>query len=69
MWQELEAFRRQPGVPDVDIECVDIADAVELEREFGRRVPVLEAGGTEICAYFFDGTALQGYLRRTGIAV
>lgn len=69
MWHELEAFRRLPGVPHLDIECVDIADAVELEREFGRRVPVLESAGTAICEYFFDGTALQGYLRRSGIAV
>jgi hypothetical protein len=70
MWQELEAFRRrQDDGGRFSIELVDIANAPALEREYGLRIPVLEAGGRQICAYFFDEEALLAYLRQSPIAV
>jgi thioredoxin reductase (NADPH) len=44
--------------------CDVDADAA-LARRYGDRVPVLLAGGTELCRYFLDADRLREYCRRS----
>lgn len=44
------------------VECVDLGERPELEETYGRRVPVLEADGREMCRYFFDPDAVTARL-------
>ena len=73
MWTELADYvdRRKTGSGSttMTVERIDLAEHPALEAEYGRRVPVLEADGREICHYFFDEEALASYLSRPPIAV
>lgn len=56
MWHTLLDFQKQDGFA---LEWVDVDDSAELARDFGARVPVLMAGGRELCHYFLDVAALK----------
>jgi len=43
-----------------------IDDDPVLEQQYGTLVPVLKAGGSEICHYFLDVKALQQYISEQG---
>ena len=45
-----------------NVEVVDIADDAELERRYGRRLPVLLADGEFLCDYRLDRERLQPFL-------
>ncbi len=45
-----------------EIEMVDIDTSSQLQEQYGTLVPVLEAGGKELCRYYLDQAALLGYL-------
>lgn len=58
-----DALLALPIVPALEEHDVD-ADP-DLVRQYGARVPVLVGDdGTEICHYFFDAAALNGYMDR-----
>lgn len=44
------------------VEVVDLAEDAALEEQFGERVPVLFAGGNELCHYHLDPVAVRAYL-------
>jgi hypothetical protein len=44
------------------LQVVDVDSRADLVTEYGHKVPVLTSGqGDEICHYFLDHSALQGY--------
>jgi len=45
-------------------ELVDVDSNVELLAQFGERVPVLIAGGEEICHFHLDPIALDAYFAK-----
>ena len=45
-----------------EIEVVNIDDDVELAREYGTRIPVLELAGRFICQYTLDERAIGAIL-------
>lgn len=61
--EEMEAALPQwQGRLGFKVETVDVDSDETLAREFGDKVPLLVDGkGQEICRYFFDESALQGY--------
>jgi hypothetical protein len=59
MWRELQALRSDLAF---ELETVDLAVSPRLEAAYGDRVPVLEAGGEEICRFFLDPEKLARYL-------
>lgn len=44
-----------------DFDVVDVDSAIALKKQYGIRVPVLAAGGEEICHYHLDHAALDAY--------
>lgn len=46
------------------IEVMDVDSDAELATRYGERVPVLVAGGEEICHYHLDHVALDAYFAR-----
>jgi hypothetical protein len=44
------------------VQVVDITDDPELERRYGRRLPVLLADGEFLCEYRLDRERMQPYL-------
>ncbi len=46
------------------VELVDVDSNVELLAQFGERVPVLIAGGEEICHFHLDPIALDAYFAK-----
>ena len=44
------------------LEVIDVDDDGELEARWGERVPVLLAGGRELCHYRLDRAALAAWL-------
>jgi thioredoxin reductase (NADPH) len=38
----------------------------ELEAKWGEKVPVVLAGGLELCHYFLDEAAVRAHFRRIG---
>jgi glutaredoxin len=61
MHRELLALQRQPPI---SVELVDIDCNADLAARYGHKVPVLVAGGEEICHYFLDEQQLDAYLKR-----
>ncbi|OIP09219.1 MAG: hypothetical protein AUK49_08420 [Betaproteobacteria bacterium CG2_30_68_42] len=49
-----------------ELRLVDVDDDLELARRYGALVPVLEAGGRELCHYVLDEAAVSAYLARIG---
>ena len=47
---------------EFSIELIDVDENEDLEHQFGERVPVLLAGGRELCHYFLDTEAVRAYL-------
>ena len=45
-----------------EIEVVNIDDDVELAREYGTRIPVLEFAGRFVCQYALDESAIRAIL-------
>lgn len=43
---------------EIEIEIVDVDGNADLKSRYGERVPVLVAGGQEICHYHLDPVAL-----------
>lgn len=67
MWLDLQALRVSRGF---DLEVVDITGSPGLEAAHGKRVPVLEADGKEICNFYLDPQALLNHLEcRQGTAI
>ena len=50
----------------LELNVVYIEDDTVLEQEYGTLVPVLKAGGREICHYILDIKALQQYISELG---
>jgi len=50
------------GPAAADVQVVDITDDPELERRYGRRLPVLLADGEFLCEYRLDHARLTPYL-------
>lgn len=46
------------------IDSIDVDEDEALELQFGERVPVLVAGGQELCHYFLDPAAVRAYLTK-----
>jgi len=46
----------------LEIEVVNIDDDVDLGREYGRRIPVLEFAGRFVCQYTLDVSAIRTIL-------
>ena len=59
MWRELQALRSDLAF---ELETVDLDLSPGLEAAYGDRVPVLEAGGEEICRFFLDPEKLARHL-------
>jgi glutaredoxin len=59
MVEALEALQPRYGFT---LEVVDVDEDEALEQRYGTLVPVLVAGGEEICHYFLDPAALDAYL-------
>ncbi|MBL8481616.1 MAG: glutaredoxin family protein [Rhodocyclaceae bacterium] len=49
-----------------EVVYVDVDSDAELEARLGELVPVLMAGGTELCHYFLDEAAVRAHLRGIG---
>lgn len=63
MLAALEALRGEPGVPDFEIEVLDVDADPELEAKYNELVPVLVDGeGLELCHYFLDAAKVREYL-------
>ena len=63
MTQALERLRPELGF---DITAVDIDADPDLVRLYNTRVPVLVAGGVEICYYFLEEQTLRDHLQARG---
>ena len=46
------------------LEVIDVDSDAGLKSRYGERVPVLLAGGQEICHYHFDPVALGAYFAK-----
>jgi hypothetical protein len=55
-------LREAWGGRSFNIESIDVDQDESLEERFGERVPVLVAGGRELCHYFLDTAAVRAYL-------
>lgn len=44
------------------LEIIDITDNADLEKKYGRLIPVLHESGNEICHYFFDEKRWNEYI-------
>ena len=63
MLAALDALRGEPGVPDFEIEVLDVDADPELEAKYNELVPVLVDGeGRELCHYFLDAAKVREYL-------
>lgn len=70
MWVEWQAYlesldedlKRELG----PVDRVDLGDRPDLEAAYGRRVPVLEVDGHELCRYFFDPEAVSAHFSGPG---
>jgi thioredoxin reductase (NADPH) len=63
MLAALEALRGEPGVPNFDIDVVDVDADPVLEAKYDERVPVLVDGeDCELCHYFLDVAKVREYL-------
>ncbi|NIP74419.1 MAG: glutaredoxin family protein [Gammaproteobacteria bacterium] len=60
MMDELQPLVQRYGL---SVSRVDIDGSAELEDRFGQKVPVLAAGGQEICHFRLDVRALERFLR------
>ena len=49
---------------EFELDIVDIEGSPELEETHGRRIPVLEADGVELCNFYLDQQALLNHLER-----
>jgi len=58
------ALREIQGNQPFSLEIVDIERDAQLEEKYGHLVPVLAAGGEEICHYFLDHVALDAYFAK-----
>lgn len=50
----LAALQDMRGECNFSLEVIDIDMSDELRERYNTCIPVLEAGGKEICRYFFD---------------
>jgi glutaredoxin len=46
----------------VEVDVIDVDEHPGLEERYGELVPVLMAGGTELCHYHLDTDAVRAYL-------
>ena len=46
--------------------CSDVDAFPELEAEWSEKVPVVLAGGRELCHYFLDEAAVRAHFQRIG---
>lgn len=46
------------------LEMVDVDSDDDLKSRYGERVPVLMAGGEEVCHYYFNPAALDAYFAK-----
>lgn len=60
----IEALRPLEGALGFRLRVVDVDADPALERRYGEKVPLLEAGGEEICHYFLDRAALDAFLAK-----
>ena len=61
MVAELEEIQANYGF---SLEIVNIDKDPQLEKSYGHLVPVLVAGGEEICHYFLDRPAFDAYFAK-----
>lgn len=58
---ELEHLRKKAPFT---LEEVDVSLDVELQRDYGERIPVVAVDGDELCEYELDATARERLLAR-----
>jgi hypothetical protein len=58
------ALRERQARLCFDFEVVDVDGDDNLRSRYGGRVPVLMAGGEEICHYYFNPAALDAYFTK-----
>jgi len=46
----------------LEVEIVNIDDDIDLSREYGTRIPVLEYAGEFVCQYTLEGNAIRKIL-------
>ena len=49
-----------------EVEVLDVDASPELEAAWSEKVPVVLAGGLELCHYFLDEAAVRAHFRRIG---
>jgi thioredoxin reductase (NADPH) len=63
MLAALEALRGEPGMPEFEVEVVDVDADPALEVKYDELVPVLtDVEDRELCHYFLDATKVREYL-------
>ncbi len=58
----LDALRPLQGELGFEVEVLDVDAFPELEAEWSEKVPVVLAGGLELCHYFLDEAKTREYL-------
>ncbi len=62
----LDALRHLQGELGFEVEVLDVDAFPELEAEWSEKVPVVLAGGRELCHYFLDEAAGRAHFQRIG---
>ncbi len=62
----LEALAPLSAELGLDVEVIDLEERPEFEERWGELVPVVLAGGEELCHYHLDPDAIRAYWRKIG---
>ena len=60
----IAALRERQARLCFDFEVIDVDGDDNLKSRYGEQVPVLMAGGEEICHYYFNAAALDAYFTK-----
>ncbi len=60
----IDALRELQARRCFHLEIVDVDSDDSLKSRYGERVPVLMAGGEEVCHYYLDPVALDAYFAK-----
>ena len=62
----LDALKPLQAEFGFEVEVLDVDAFPELEAAWSEKVPVVLAGGLELCHYFLDEAAVRAHFRRIG---
>lgn len=62
----LDALKPLQSELGFEVEVLDVDAFPELEAEWSEMVPVVLAGGRELCHYFLDEAAVRAHFQRIG---